>query len=101
MLLYVMLRHRSASQVSSLFFLTPSVTAILAYVFLGQSLGWLALAGLVISAAGVTLTTRGAGPRGRVMVRSPAGALKPLRLVHSRAGAAGQETAWPTRLPIP
>jgi drug/metabolite transporter (DMT)-like permease len=86
MLLYVMLRHRSASQVSSLFFLTPSVTAILAYVFLGQSLGWLAIAGLVISAAGVTLTTRGAGSRGSLMVRWPAGALKPLRLARSRPG---------------
>jgi drug/metabolite transporter (DMT)-like permease len=60
MLLYLMLRRRSASQVSSLFFLTPSVTAILAYLFLGESLGWLAIAGLAISGAGVTMATRGA-----------------------------------------
>ena len=37
MLLYAMLRRRSASQVSSLFFVTPAVTAVLAFVFLGES----------------------------------------------------------------
>jgi hypothetical protein len=36
----------------------PAVTAVLAYVFLGQSLGWLAIAGLAVSGAGVTLATR-------------------------------------------
>jgi drug/metabolite transporter (DMT)-like permease len=58
MLMYAMLRRRSASEVSSLFFLTPSVTAILAYVFMGEGLGWLTLAGLLVSGAGVTLATR-------------------------------------------
>jgi drug/metabolite transporter (DMT)-like permease len=51
-------RRRSASQVSSLFFLTPAVTAILAYLFLGQALGWLTVAGLPVSGAGVLLATR-------------------------------------------
>jgi drug/metabolite transporter (DMT)-like permease len=58
-LMYAMLRHRSASQVSSLFFLTPAVTAILAYAVLGQALGWLTIAGLVVSGVGVILATRG------------------------------------------
>jgi drug/metabolite transporter (DMT)-like permease len=57
-LMYAMLRRRSASQVSSLFFLTPAVTAILAYLFLGQALGWLTIAGLLVSGAGVLLATR-------------------------------------------
>jgi drug/metabolite transporter (DMT)-like permease len=57
-LMYAMLRHRSASQVSSLFFLTPAVTAILAYLILGQALGWLTIAGLLVSGAGVLLATR-------------------------------------------
>ena len=57
-LMYAMLRRRSASQVSSLFFLTPAVTAILAYLFLGQALGWLTIAGLFVSGAGVLLATR-------------------------------------------
>jgi drug/metabolite transporter (DMT)-like permease len=80
-LMYAMLRRRSASQVSSLFFLTPAVTAILAYVFLGQALGWLTIAGLMVSGAGVILAAR--GPRGaaslprdqaRAPQRSPAAA---------------------------
>jgi drug/metabolite transporter (DMT)-like permease len=73
MLMYAMLRRRSASEVSSLFFLTPAVTAILAYLFLGEGLSWLTLAGLLVSGAGVTLTTRrprSAAPAG---VPSPAG----------------------------
>jgi drug/metabolite transporter (DMT)-like permease len=79
-LMYAMLRHRSASQVSSLFFLTPAVTAILAYVFLGQALGWLTIAGLMVSGAGVILAARGprraaadGEPRGQAGVpqRSP------------------------------
>jgi uncharacterized membrane protein len=58
MLLYAMLRRRPASQVSSLFFVTPSVTAVLAFVFLGESLSWLTVAGLIVSGVGVTLATR-------------------------------------------
>jgi drug/metabolite transporter (DMT)-like permease len=58
LLMYTMLRHRPASAVSSLFFLTPAVTAVLAFIFLGQGLGWATVAGLVVSGAGVTLATR-------------------------------------------
>jgi len=58
LLMYVMLRRRSASEVSSLFFLTPAVTAILAYLILGQDLGWLTIAGLAVSGSGVILATR-------------------------------------------
>jgi len=57
-LIYAMLRRRSASQVSSLFFLTPAVTAVLAYLFLGQVLGWLTVAGLLVSGAGMLLASR-------------------------------------------
>jgi drug/metabolite transporter (DMT)-like permease len=59
-----MLRHRPASQVSSLIFLSPAVTAILAYLIVGQSRGWLTIAGLVVSGAGVSLTTRAPAARG-------------------------------------
>lgn len=76
-LMYAMLRHRSASQVSSLFFLTPAVTAILAFAFLGQALGWLTIAGLLVSGAGVLLATR--------RPRDPAAGGGP----HDKAGAAG------------
>jgi drug/metabolite transporter (DMT)-like permease len=67
LLMYTMLRRRSASAVSSLFFLTPAVTAVLAFIFLGEGLSWAILAGLVVSGAGVTLATRQprAAPAGR------------------------------------
>ncbi len=84
-LMYAMLRHRSASQVSTLFFLTPAVTAILAYLFLGQALGWLTIAGLLVSGAGVLLATR----RPRIPAPAP------------RTAAVAQETTAPTAAPIP
>jgi drug/metabolite transporter (DMT)-like permease len=63
-LLYVMLRRSGAGQVSSLFFLTPAVTAVLAFLVLGQRLGWLTIAGLAVSGAGVMLATRTGGISG-------------------------------------
>jgi len=59
-LLYTMIRHGEASRVSSLFFLTPPVTAVMAYFLFGERLPLVALAGLAVSAAGVALVTRGA-----------------------------------------
>jgi drug/metabolite transporter (DMT)-like permease len=87
-LLYAMLRHRPASQVSSLIFLSPAVTAILAYLIVGQSLGWLTIAGRVVSGVGVSFTTRtpaAPAPRGhtdRDATRDPGS-----RVTASRAGA--------------
>ena len=57
-LLFTMIRHGEASRVSSLFFLTPPVTAVMAFVLFGESLPAIALAGLLLSAAGVALVTR-------------------------------------------
>jgi drug/metabolite transporter (DMT)-like permease len=59
-LLYTMIRHGEASRVSSLFFLTPPVTAVMAYLLFGERLPLLALAGLGLSATGVALVSRGA-----------------------------------------
>jgi drug/metabolite transporter (DMT)-like permease len=59
-LLYTMIRHGEASRVSSLFFLTPPVTALMAYLLFDERLPLLALVGLVLSAAGVALVSRGA-----------------------------------------
>jgi drug/metabolite transporter (DMT)-like permease len=101
-LMYAMLRRRSASQVSSLFFLTPAVTAILAYVFLGQALGWLTIAGLMVSGAGVILAAR--GPRG-VGCRQRATRRGWGAAAFAGRGREGQVAAQcataPTRLPIP
>ena len=57
-LLYVLIRRGAASKVASLFFLTPSVTALMAFALFGEALSWLAVAGLALTAAGVALVMR-------------------------------------------
>ena len=57
-LLYTMIRHGEASRVSSLFFLTPPLTAVMAFLLFGERLPAVALAGLAVSAVGVALVTR-------------------------------------------
>lgn len=57
-LLYVLIRRGKASQVSSLFYLVPPVTAVMAYFLFGETLGVLALAGMAITVIGVALATR-------------------------------------------
>lgn len=59
-LLYLLIRRGAASRVASLFFLTPSVTAVMAFALFGESLSWLAIAGLLVTAAGVALVMRSA-----------------------------------------
>jgi drug/metabolite transporter (DMT)-like permease len=58
-LLFMMIRHGEASRVSSLFFLTPPMTAVMAFLLFGERLPGIALAGLAVSAAGVALVTGG------------------------------------------
>jgi drug/metabolite transporter (DMT)-like permease len=57
-LLYLLIRRGAASKVTSLFFLTPSVTAIMAYALFGEALTWLAIGGLLVSACGVALVSK-------------------------------------------
>jgi drug/metabolite transporter (DMT)-like permease len=57
-LLYLLIRRGAASKVASLFFLTPSVTAVMAFALFGEALSWLAVAGLLVTAAGVALVMR-------------------------------------------
>lgn len=57
-LLFTMIRHGEASRVASLFFLTPPVTAVMAFLLFGEKLPAVALAGLAVSAVGVALVTR-------------------------------------------
>jgi drug/metabolite transporter (DMT)-like permease len=54
-LLYWLLRHGGAADVARLFYLVPPVTASMAYVLFGERLDALALAGMVLIAAGVAL----------------------------------------------
>jgi drug/metabolite transporter (DMT)-like permease len=54
-LLYVLLRHGAAANVAALFYLVPPVTALMAWMLFGETLDVLALAGMVLIAAGVAL----------------------------------------------
>ncbi len=58
-LLYVLIRNGASAKVASLFFLTPPVTAVLAYFLFGEVLSFSALIGLVVTAIGVALVARG------------------------------------------
>jgi drug/metabolite transporter (DMT)-like permease len=57
-LLYYLIKRGKATQVSSLFYLTPPVTAVLAFLFFGETLTPTALAGMVIAVIGVAIVNR-------------------------------------------
>jgi len=59
-LLYVLIRRGAAASVSSLFFLVPPCTALIAWPLFGERLGPAALVGMALTLVGVTLATRGA-----------------------------------------
>jgi drug/metabolite transporter (DMT)-like permease len=61
-LLYLMIRRGAASKVASLFFLTPSVTALFAWFIFAESLPALAIGGMALTAIGVALVMRAASP---------------------------------------
>ncbi len=54
-LLYFMIGHSAATRVVSLFYLTPPVTALMAWALFDERLGPVALLGMAISVAGVFL----------------------------------------------
>jgi drug/metabolite transporter (DMT)-like permease len=58
LLMLWLLQRRAASQVTSLFFLTPALSAIEGAVLFGERLGVLAIVGLLISLLGVAFVTR-------------------------------------------
>ena len=57
-LLNWLIRHASAVNVASLFYLTPPTTALLAWLMFGETLTGLALAGMAIAVWGVYLSRR-------------------------------------------
>lgn len=54
-LLYFLIRHAAATRVTSLFYLTPAVTALMAWFMFGERLGALAIIGMAICVTGVFL----------------------------------------------
>jgi drug/metabolite transporter (DMT)-like permease len=57
-LLYVLIRRGAAASVSSLFFLVPPCTALIAWPLFGETLGPAALLGMGLTVIGVILATR-------------------------------------------
>jgi drug/metabolite transporter (DMT)-like permease len=63
-LLYVLIRRGAAASVSSLFFLVPPCTALIAWPLFGERLGPAALLGMALTLAGVMLAMRPGPLRG-------------------------------------
>jgi drug/metabolite transporter (DMT)-like permease len=62
-LLFMMIRAGAATQVTSYMYLVPAVTALLAWLMFGERLAPLAMAGMIVTIAGVALVVRRAPPR--------------------------------------
>jgi len=68
-LLYMLIQRGAATEVTSLLYLVPPCTAVMAWVLFGETLGVPAMAGMVLTAIGVALVVRPAAspddvPRG-------------------------------------
>jgi len=57
-LLYLLIQRGAATQVSSLMYLVPPCTAVLAWLMFGESLGASVVAGMALTALGVSLVLR-------------------------------------------
>ncbi|CAO3431190.1 DMT family transporter [Azospirillum endophyticum] len=57
-LLFALIRRGAAAKVASLFYLTPPVTALIAWLLFGERLGIVALAGMAVAVCGVALVNR-------------------------------------------
>ncbi|MEI8152541.1 MAG: DMT family transporter [Hyphomicrobiales bacterium] len=62
-LLYFLIRRQAAARVLSLFYLTPPVTALMAWLMFNEQLPPLALVGMLVCVAGVALVNWRAAPR--------------------------------------
>lgn len=62
-LLMVLIKQGEVSKVSSLFFLVPSVTALMAWALFGETMHGLQLTGMVVSSLGVAIATLQISPR--------------------------------------
>lgn len=62
-LLMLMIRAGEVARVASLFYLVPSVTAVMAYFLFGESLNSVQVLGILVTTVGVALATLGKRPR--------------------------------------
>lgn len=64
-LMFFMLREGQATRVTGLMYLVPSVTALMAWLMFGETLGLNAVIGMLVTLAGVYLVVKPAMPPGR------------------------------------
>lgn len=57
-LLFLMIRHGAATEVTSYMYLVPAVTALMAWAMFGERLGAVAVLGMVVTIVGVALVVR-------------------------------------------
>jgi drug/metabolite transporter (DMT)-like permease len=57
-LLFILLRRGATAQVASLFYLVPPVTAFIAYLLFGETMGPTAILGMICAMAAVALVNR-------------------------------------------
>lgn len=60
-LLFRLIERGAATRVTSLFYLTPAVTAVMAWLMFGETLSFVAVAGMLLAVAGVALVNRETG----------------------------------------
>ena len=89
LLLNTMLKNAPASQVSTLFFLTPAVTAVMAWAVVGQTLDPMAVAGLAVGGVGVLLAS---GIRPGAFRRGSAAASRESSPAHTSPGVPAHRT---------
>ncbi len=70
-LLHLLIRRGAATRVSALFYLVPPGTALLAFLFLGERLGPLALIGMALAASGVAMAVHPGQARSAAADKSP------------------------------
>ena len=61
-LLWLLVRYGAAERVASVFFMVPPVTAVLAWIFFGETMAVRAMAGMGLAAVGVFMVTRKSRP---------------------------------------
>lgn len=57
-LFYILIQRGAAAAVTSLLYLVPPTTAVMAWVLFDEPITWVTLAGIVVTAAGVSLVVR-------------------------------------------
>ena len=62
-LLYLLIQRGAATAVTSLLYLVPPCTAVMAWILFGEAITVFTIAGIVLTAVGVSLVVRSPSPR--------------------------------------